>query len=93
LKDPQKLDYHSTECIYSPTAYRGHARTLVKDLEALRPSSIIDIIYSGEAIATQVKTDVRRPTQRTCTSCGSLSSQPLCQACALLATLSETALT
>lgn len=40
----QKLDYHSTECIYSPTAYRGHARALVKDLESIRPSAIIDIV-------------------------------------------------
>lgn len=35
----QKLDYHSTECIYAPTAYRGYARALVKDLEAIRPSA------------------------------------------------------
>jgi len=40
----KKLDYHSTECIYSPTAYRGHARALVKDLEAVRPSAIVDIV-------------------------------------------------
>lgn len=63
LRMAQKLDYHSTECIYSPTAYRGHARALVKDLEAIRPSSILDIIYSGEAMAGMVKTDVRRPVQ------------------------------
>lgn len=37
----KKLDYFSTECIYSPNAYRGHARTFLKDLEAIRPSSII----------------------------------------------------
>lgn len=85
--DLQKLDYHSTECIYSPTAYRGHARSLVKDLEALRPSAIIDIIYSGESIAQMVKTDVKRPKARTCTSCGAMSSQELCQACDLLASL------
>lgn len=59
----KKLDYHSTECIYSPTAYRGHARALVKDLEAIRPSSILDIIYSGEAMAAMVKVDVKRPVQ------------------------------
>jgi hypothetical protein len=64
----QKLDYHSTECIYSPTAYRGHARALVKDLEAVRPSSILDIIYSGEAMAAMVKTDVKRPVQGEYTS-------------------------
>ena len=32
----KKLDYHSTECVYSPTAYRGYARALIKDLETAR---------------------------------------------------------
>ncbi|KAJ3337224.1 nucleotidyltransferase [Gonapodya sp. JEL0774] len=44
----KKLDYFSTECTYSPNAYRGNARTFLKELEAIRPSSILDIIYSGE---------------------------------------------
>ena len=26
----KKLDFFSTECIYSPNAYRGHARTFIK---------------------------------------------------------------
>ena len=53
----KKLDYFSTECIYSPDAYRGHARVFLKDLEAARPSAIIDIIHSGEAfeVAEEVK--------------------------------------
>lgn len=37
----KKLDYFSTECVYSPNAYRGHARTFLKDLESIRPSAII----------------------------------------------------
>jgi cytoplasmic tRNA 2-thiolation protein 1 len=53
----KKLDYFSTECIYSPDAYRGHARGFLKDLEAARPSAIIDIIHSGEAF--EVKDEVR----------------------------------
>ncbi|CAD6577478.1 MAG: nucleotidyltransferase [Cyphobasidiales sp. Tagirdzhanova-0007] len=85
----KKLDYHSTECIYSPTAYRGHARALIKDLEAMRASSILDIIYSGEAMAGMVKSEVKRPTQRQCERCGSMASQALCQACALLDTLNK----
>jgi len=40
----KKLDYFSTECIYSPEAFRGSARTLIKDLEKIRPSSILDIV-------------------------------------------------
>jgi cytoplasmic tRNA 2-thiolation protein 1 len=39
----KKLDYFSTECIYSPNAYRGYARNYLKDLEAIRPTSIIGI--------------------------------------------------
>lgn len=53
----KKLDYFSTECIYSPDAYRGHARVFLKDLEAARPSAIIDIIHSGEAF--EVKGEVK----------------------------------
>ncbi|GAA6050385.1 hypothetical protein JCM3770_004012 [Rhodotorula araucariae] len=56
----KKLDYHSTECIYSPTAYRGYARALVKDLEAIRPSAIVDLIYSGEALASSLALRGRR---------------------------------
>lgn len=54
----KKLDYFSTECIYSPDAYRGHARVFLKDLEAARPSAIIDIIHSGEAF--EVREDVKK---------------------------------
>ncbi|KYK55167.1 putative NCS6 Protein with role in invasive growth [Drechmeria coniospora] len=47
----KKLDYFSTECIYSPEAFRGTARTLIKSLERVRPSSILDIVRSGEDMA------------------------------------------
>lgn len=46
----KSLTYFSTECIYSPNAYRGYARAYLKDLEAIRPSAIVDIIHSGEAL-------------------------------------------
>lgn len=108
----KKLDYHSTECIYSPTAYRGHARALVKDLESIRPSAIVDIIYSGEAMAASLKLSGKRaggdysatgnekvqqkgmkkaarPVQQSCSRCSSLTSQSLCQACALLDSLNK----
>lgn len=78
----KKLDYFSTECIYSPNAYRGYARTYLKDLEKIRPSSIIDIIHSGESLS--VKNEVKMPVQGNCTKCGYISSQPLCKACVLL---------
>ncbi|CAJ0646204.1 6834_t:CDS:2 [Entrophospora sp. SA101] len=78
----KKLDYFSTECIYSPNSYRGHVRTFLKDLEAIRPSTIIDIIYSGEAF--QVKNEVKLPVQGMCKRCGYISSNELCKACVLL---------
>lgn len=80
----KKVDYFSTECIYSPDAYRGHARGFLKDLEAARPSAIIDIIHSGEAF--EVKDEVRamQKLQQKCKRCGYMSSNDLCKACSLL---------
>lgn len=78
----KKLDYFSTECIYSPNAYRGHARTFLKDLESVRPSSIMDVIHSGENLS--VRDGVKMPVQGTCGRCGYISSQALCKSCVLL---------
>lgn len=50
----KRLDYFSTECIYSPEAFRGTARTLIKNLERVRPSAILDIVRSGEDMARLV---------------------------------------
>lgn len=60
----KKLDYFSTECIYSPDAYRGHARVFLKDLEAARPSAIIDIIHSGEAFEVREEVKAGQKIQR-----------------------------
>lgn len=57
----KKLDYFSTECIYSPEAFRGSARTLIKDLERIRPSSILDIVRSGEDMAKLVPSKLLNP--------------------------------
>ncbi|WFC96736.1 cytosolic thiouridylase subunit Ctu1 [Malassezia brasiliensis] len=83
----KQLDYFSTECIYSPNAYRGYARTFLKDLESIRASSIIDIIHAGENL--HVAGQVKRAVQRTCTRCGYLSSNELCKACVLLEALNR----
>jgi len=96
----KKLDYFSTECIYSPDAYRGHARAFLKDLEAARPSAIIDIIHSGEAFELKDEVKATQKVQRrpsdshiqhllmivteTCQRCGYMSSNALCKACHLL---------
>lgn len=50
----KKLDYFSTECIYSPEAFRGSARTLIKNLERIRPESILDVVKSGIDMANLV---------------------------------------
>ncbi len=54
----KKLDYFSTECIYSPEAFRGSARALIKNLERVRPSAILDIVRSGEDMAKLVPAEV-----------------------------------
>ncbi|KAJ1691880.1 hypothetical protein LUZ63_016035 [Rhynchospora breviuscula] len=78
----KKLDYFSTECIYSPNAYRGFAREFIKDLERIRPRAILDMIRSGEDF--RISTTTRMPEQGTCQRCGYISSQKLCKACVLL---------
>jgi cytoplasmic tRNA 2-thiolation protein 1 len=79
----KKLDYFSTECIYSPNAYRGYVRELIKDLEKIRPSTIIDIIHSGESLKIDTST-VKMPKKMDCVRCGFISSNDLCKACILL---------
>ena len=81
-----KLDYFSTECIYSPNAYRGYAREFLKDLEAVRATSILDIIHAAEhmAVRTDPAATTTKQTFHACAKCGYMSSQPVCQACVLL---------
>lgn len=86
----KNLDYFSTECTYSPEAFRGTARALIKNLEAVRPSSIIDVIYSGENLQVRRRPDTKsrkkvvRKVAGQCERCGYLSSNKLCKACVLL---------
>lgn len=56
----KKLDYFSTECTYAPEAFRGTARELLKGLGAIRPSCIMDIIYSGEHLVLAQKKKVTK---------------------------------
>jgi cytoplasmic tRNA 2-thiolation protein 1 len=78
----KKLVYFSTECIFAPNAYRGHARVFLKDLEKIRPSVIMDIIHSGEQL--KFRDTVKKPTRGFCDTCGFVSSCQPCKACVLL---------
>ena len=64
----KRLDYFSTECIYSPNAYRGFAREFLKDIERVDPRTVLNIIASGELV--QAGAGFRMPTQGSCTRCG-----------------------
>ncbi|KTW28347.1 cytoplasmic tRNA 2-thiolation protein 1 [Pneumocystis jirovecii RU7] len=87
----KKLDYFSTECIYSVEAFRGTARVLIKELESLRPSSIIDIIHSGEVFLLSDAAKKKLPVQGNCKKCGHMSSNDYCKACMLLQGLNSEA--
>ncbi|KAF6170834.1 hypothetical protein GIB67_015786 [Kingdonia uniflora] len=78
----KKLDYFSTECIYSPNAYSGFAREFIKDLERIRSRAILDIIKSDENF--RISTSTKMPEQGTFERCGYISSQKWCKACVLL---------
>ncbi|KAI1141833.1 adenine nucleotide alpha hydrolases-like protein [Hypoxylon sp. FL0543] len=67
----KKLDYFSTECIYSPEAFRGSARSLIKNLEKVRPSAILDVVRSGEDMARLVP----GATQNSCRCEGKAAAQ------------------
>ncbi|CAG9095738.1 unnamed protein product [Plutella xylostella] len=83
----KKLVYFSTECVFAPNAYRGHARALLKDMEKIQPTCIMDIIYSGETMA--IKEEVSLPKQGVCVRCNFVSSQAVCKACVLLEGLNK----
>jgi len=55
----KNLIYFSTECIFSPNAYRGYARSFLKNLEKIRATIIMDIIHSGEQL--KFKNTVKKP--------------------------------
>lgn len=78
----KKLVYFSTECVFAPNAYRGHARAFLKDLEKIRPSVIMDIIHSAEQLS--FKDTIKVPLRGICDRCGFVSSQQPCKACMLL---------
>jgi cytoplasmic tRNA 2-thiolation protein 1 len=85
----KQLDYFTTECTYSKEAFRGNARVLLKDLEALRPAAIADTIYSGEHLPIAVEQTNTANPAKPCERCGYITSQKLCRACVLLDSLNR----
>ncbi|KAI5180735.1 cytoplasmic tRNA 2-thiolation protein 1 [Nematocida sp. AWRm80] len=84
-----KLPYFSTECKYSPNAFRGVARKYIKTLEKLEPQSILNIIDSG--ISIQSKSISQQENTFPCTLCNKQCSNigKVCQSCTLLNTLAH----
>lgn len=85
----KKLDYFSTECIYSPNAYRGYAREFLKELEKTKPSVIVDIIHAGETLQFKADINSSMPTITKCIKCNYISSNTICKACVLLEGLNK----
>ncbi|KAF8818157.1 PP-loop family protein [Cardiosporidium cionae] len=80
------LEYFSTECIYSPNAYRGYARDFIKQIELCNPMYILQIIHSAQQV--QQKRSASFPPGHSnlqkCCRCGFMSSNTVCKACILL---------
>lgn len=86
-----KLDYFSTECTYSPNAYRGEVRTLVKKLEARNPKLIRQALYSAEQVLALNQRDIVTAAQTVkCIKCGMINTTALCKACELVQKLENT---
>lgn len=80
-----RLDYFLDECVYAPEAFRGHARDLLKLLEAARPSAVLGLVHSAERLVlAPAALLLPSPPPRAWSRCGALASRALCQACALL---------
>ncbi|CAM6102308.1 unnamed protein product [Calypogeia fissa] len=78
----KKLEYFSTECIYSPNVYRCFRCEFIKHLEAIRPRAILDVMKSGEDL--RIATTAKMLEQCVCKRCRYISSQEWCNACVLI---------
>ncbi|KAI5184628.1 cytoplasmic tRNA 2-thiolation protein 1 [Nematocida homosporus] len=85
----RKLPYFSTECKYSPGAFRGVARTYIKSLEKQDPAAIKLIIKSGDLVQrNRSGQGVTKPCSICARQCS--GSSGVCKACLLLKTLDIT---
>eukprot|EP00727_Mastigamoeba_balamuthi_P013031 m51a1_g8350 putative cytoplasmic trna 2-thiolation protein 1-like (333) ;mRNA; f:46983-48380 len=92
------IRYFSTECPYALSSYRGLARGFIKELEALRPAGVLDLVHSGDELRAPAEQQQQQQQQqqrgggsaqqeaplRPCPRCGYVTSQAICHACALV---------
>uniref|UniRef100_A0A3B0MSZ9 Cytoplasmic tRNA 2-thiolation protein 1 n=1 Tax=Theileria annulata TaxID=5874 RepID=A0A3B0MSZ9_THEAN len=78
------LDYFSTECIYSPEAYRGHMRSFIKNLELINPKIILNIIRSGDNFHSEHTSNGEGPDRNFCQICGIDSINNICKPCKIV---------
>ncbi|XP_033928158.1 cytoplasmic tRNA 2-thiolation protein 1 [Melopsittacus undulatus] len=86
----RRLDYVSTECAHAHRAFRGHARALLKALEASRAAAVPALGHSGRRLVvtspkgggTSGDAGGHAPL-RACARCGFGSSRALCMTCVL----------
>lgn len=79
----KKLKYFSTECTYSPGAFRGNMRLYIKNLERTDPFFIINLIRSGDDFREDL--EASKPAKK-CPQCDlpTLSQDLVCQTCSLV---------
>lgn len=84
----KKLKYFSTECTYAPGASRGDTRALIKELEKLDSSIILNIIKSGEDFMSE---KIYNKVLSKCQKCNhpTSSEDKKCVACGMIAKLSQ----
>lgn len=81
----KRLRYFSTECAYSPGAFRGDMRLFVKDVEKIDPRLVINLIKSGDDFAERGSTP---SSAHPCGRCEVQTLSAVCQVCRLVESLS-----
>lgn len=78
----KKLKYFSLECVYSPGAYRGNVRLLIKDLEQMNPEIILNIIKANDELIY----DEDKQVPYNCIRCNenTASKNMVCKACSFI---------
>lgn len=84
------FEFHDGECPYSVEATRGRYRDLLLDLEEREPGTRHALVAGYDRLAPLLKSEA---ILGACAECGEPTSGERCRACALVATLGDTATT